>query len=333
MKILRVVRTMDATAGGVAQGIRSIHQHMRDLGCITKVICFDTPDCDWSDDLNGDIICLGPVSSKFGYKKGLVRSIKNYALNFDVVIIEGLWTYHGFATWRALQGTNIPYCVYTHGMLDPWFKKTYPFKHFKKTIFWHLFEYRVLRDAELVFFTTEQEKYLAAQSFSRYDVNAAVVGYGASKPPNLSLSELNSIYSKFPHLKGKNLFLFLSRIHPKKGVDILLEAFAEIVPSDPCLHLVIAGPDELSLRGTLDKLSESLGIFDKVTWTGMVSGSFKWSLFHLADVFCLPSHQENFGIVVAEALSVGLPVIISNQVNICNEVLAANAGIVHITNA
>ena len=137
----------------------------------------------------------------------------------------------------------------------------------------------------------------------------------------------------FPHLCGKRIFLFLSRIHPKKGVDILIEAFAEVASEDHSLHLVIAGPDQVGLQESLQQRSDELGISEHITWPGMLSGDLKWGAFRCAELFCLPSHQENFGIVVAEALACGLPVVIAEPVNISADVATANAGIVHADTA
>jgi glycosyltransferase involved in cell wall biosynthesis len=134
---------------------------------------------------------------------------------------------------------------------------------------------------------------------------------------------------RFPHLRGKRLLLFLSRIHPKKGVDLLIEAFAAVASSDPRLQLVIAGPDQLGWQAALQRQAAELGIAERITWAGMLSGDLKWGAFRCAELFCLPSHQENFGIVVSEALACGLPVAIAGPVNISAEVAAARAGLVH----
>jgi len=124
--------------------------------------------------------------------------------------------------------------------------------------------------------------------------------------------------------------LFLSRIHPKKGCDLLLRAFAQAAPSDPSLHLVTAGPDGGAWQATLEGLAGDLGIAGRVTRTGMLTGDLKWGAFHAADAFLLPSHQENFGIgiAVAEALACGLPVLISDKVNIWREIQHDGAGLV-----
>ena len=123
--------------------------------------------------------------------------------------------------------------------------------------------------------------------------------------------------------------MFLSRIHPKKGVDLLIEAFAAVAANDSRLQLVIAGPDQVGWQAALQQRAADLGIGNRITWTGMLSGDLKWGAFRCADLFCLPSHQENFGIVVAEALACGLPVAIAEPVNTSSEVAAAGAGMVH----
>jgi glycosyltransferase involved in cell wall biosynthesis len=214
-------------------------------------------------------------------------------------------------------------------MLDPWFKHTYPLKHLKKWAYWPWADYRVLRDARAVLFTTEQERLLARQSFWLYKANEVVVGYGTSAPPADAERQRKAFFNRFPHLRGQRILLFLSRIHPKKGVDLLIEAFAAVASSDPRLQLVIAGPDQVGWQKSLQQRAAELGIAERITWPGMLRGELKWGAFRCAELFCLPSHQENFGIVVAEALACGLPVAIADPVNISAEVAAAGAGLVH----
>jgi glycosyltransferase involved in cell wall biosynthesis len=129
-------------------------------------------------------------------------------------------------------------------------------------------------------------------------------------------------------LRGKRLLLFMGRLHPKKGCDLLLEAWATTLANDPAWHLVFAGPDELQWQQTLAARAAALGLADRVTWTGMLRDTMKWSAFFAAEVFALPSHQENFGIAVAESLACGVPVLISREVNIWREIEAVHAGLV-----
>ena len=333
MKILRIIPSLNPENGGPSEGIRQISKHLFRYGVTTTVVSLDLPDSPFLSDCSFRGIGFGPVISGYGYSRGLPTRIRALAHDHDVVIIQGLWQYHALATWRALRGTGIPYFVYPHGMLDPWFKRAYPFKHLKKWSYWPWADYRVLRDAHAVLFTTEQERLLARQSFWLYEANEVVVGYGTSAPPEDAEKQCAAFLERFPHLRGQRIILFLSRIHPKKGVDLLIEAFAAVATSDPTLQLVVAGPDQLGLQLGLHRRATALGIQDRITWPGMLSGELKWGAFRCAELFCLPSHQENFGIVVAEALACGLPVAIAEPVNIASDVAASGAGIVHADTA
>ena len=213
-------------------------------------------------------------------------------------------------------------------MLDPWFKTTYPLKHLKKMLYWPWAEYRVLRDAKAVLFTSEEERLLARQSFAPYRVREQVVAYGTAPPPPHGAELRSRFFAHHPELRDRRIILFLSRIHEKKGCDMLIEAFAEAAGADAHAHLVVAGPDQTRWVPHLQQLAAKLGVADRISWLGMVVGDEKWSAFYSAEVFALPSHQENFGIAVAEALGCGLPVLISNKVNIWREVSVANAGLV-----
>ena len=129
------------------------------------------------------------------------------------------------------------------------------------------------------------------------------------------------------------MMLFLSRIDKKKGIDLLLTAFAGHADTFPDLDLVIAGPDLAGLQAGLKDLSSKLGIAARVHWPGILSGAAKWGAFRAAEFFVLPSHQENFGVVVAEAMALSRPVLITNKVNIWREVELDGAGIVVDDNA
>jgi glycosyltransferase involved in cell wall biosynthesis len=131
-----------------------------------------------------------------------------------------------------------------------------------------------------------------------------------------------------PALAGRRILLFLSRIHVKKGCDLLVHAFAQVAAREPSLHLVIAGPDQTGWLAALQALAAERGVADRITWPGMLRNEMKWGAFYSAEAFVLPSHQENFGIAVAEALGCGLPALISDKVNIWREVQTSRAGLV-----
>lgn len=329
MKILHVISSVDPKGGGPIEGVRQLHRPITELGVEVDVVCGDAPDAPWlaSTGLRR-VIALGPSRWNYGYAPALLPWLRANAPQYDAVIVNGLWQYHGLAVRQALDGTKTPYFVFTHGMLDPWFKHTYPLKHLKKWLYWPWGEYRVLRDARSVIFTCEDEKLLARESFWLYKVKEAVTSYGTSSPPANAAELREEFLASQPALRGRKLLLFLSRIQEKKGCDLLIEAFAKVAVQDSNLHLVMAGPDQTGWQATLQAQAARLGVADRVTWPGMLQGDLKWGAFYAADAFCLPSHQENFGIVVAEALACGKPVLISNKVNIWREIEADEAGFV-----
>jgi glycosyltransferase involved in cell wall biosynthesis len=168
----------------------------------------------------------------------------------------------------------------------------------------------------------------ARESFWPYCIKEQVVAYGTGGPIGPPESQLQIFLSMYPQLMGKRFLLFLSRIHPKKGCDILLSAFSQAAKNDPNLMLVLAGPDETGWIGELRSHAQALQIEDRLVFTGMLTGDLKWGAFHASEAFILPSHQENFGLVVAEALACSKPVLISNKVNIWREIAHAGAGLV-----
>jgi glycosyltransferase involved in cell wall biosynthesis len=292
-----------------------------------EIISLDAPEDPWVRDCPVPVHALGPGHGNYGYAPRFSRWLKERHARYDAVIVQGLWQYSSFGVWRALRGTPTPYFVFPHGMLDPWFKRTYPRKHLKKLLYWPWAEYRVLRDASAVLFTSEEERRLARESFSLYRCKEVVVNYGTAAP-EIDLARAREEFSEnFPQLRGRRFLLFLGRLHEKKGCELLIEAFATMRNStgaDQPLDLVMAGPasDDEYQRHLRSMTSSQSGI----TFTGMLSGSQKWGAFSGADAFILPSHQENFGIAVVEALACGTPVLISNKVNIWREIEAAGAG-------
>lgn len=328
MKVLHVLPSVDPKGGGPMEGVRQYGAKLLELGHSVEVVSLDDPAAEFVGAFPLKVHALGPTVSKYGYNSKLRPWLEAHAGNYDRVVVNGLWQYHSYAAWRALRGTGIPYFVFTHGMLDPWFKSNYPLKHLKKLLYWPWAEYRVLRDAEAVLFTSEEERLLARQSFKRYRARELVVAYGTALPPPKDAAMSAKFLEQHPELRDRRIILFLSRIHEKKGCDLLIEAFAEVARSEAKLQLVIAGPDQTKWVPQLQQLASKLGVADKVTWLGMVRGDQKWGAFYCAEVFALPSHQENFGIAVAEALGCGLPVLISNKVNIWREVQSADAGLV-----
>lgn len=328
MNILHVISSANPMDGGPIEGVRNLGLRMFELGHHTELVTLDDPTAPWLQNQPQTVHALGPARGNYGMTRLLMPWLLAHAHKYDFVIVNGIWQYHSFATWRALTRLKLPYAVFTHGMLDPWFKRAYPLKHLKKWLYWPWAEYRVLRDAAAVLFTCEDERLLARQSFWLYRAREQVVAYGTRPPPTDKATLAAHFLSTYPELKGKRLMLFLSRIQEKKGCDLLINAFAKAAAQTPDLHLVMAGPDQTGWVAALQAQARRLGVADRIHWPGMLQGDTKWGAFHAAEAFVLPSHQENFGIAVAEALGCGLPVLISNKVNIWREIESAGAGLV-----
>jgi glycosyltransferase involved in cell wall biosynthesis len=328
MNILQLISSVDPASGGPIEGIRQVGLSLMSTGHRVEVASLDSPGAPYLKDFSLPVHALGPATLKYAFTNRLIPWLRSNHANYDAVVVNGLWQFHSFAAWQALRNSDTPYVLFTHGMLDPWFKKQYPLKHVKKWMYWPWAEYRVLRDAQAVLFTSEEERLLARKSFWLYRCNEIVVNYGTALPPGNPDRERQEFLKRYPELHSKRLALFLGRIHHKKGCDLLIEAFAKVLSQDPAWHLVMAGPDQVGWEGRLRLRAEALGMGSQITWTGMLRGSAKWGALRAAEFLVLPSHQENFGIVVAEALAAGTPVLISNKVNIWREIQADGAGII-----
>jgi glycosyltransferase involved in cell wall biosynthesis len=328
MKILQVVGTMDPRAGGVTEAVRQMSEAAIKLGCDVEAATLDLPGADFAKTSRFPIHALGPFSTAFAYSRRMLPWLLEHGRSYDVLVVNGLWQYHSFAVRQAARKLGVPYVVFPHGMLDPYFKHAHPLKHMKKWLYWPWGDYRVLRDAAAVCFTTEEERLAARQSFWLYAAKEQVLNLGIAPPPGDANVNRAAFYRRYPNLAGKRLAVFLGRIHPKKGCDLAIRAFAEVFGADSDWHLLLAGPDQVGWQAELQKLAASLAIAGRTTFTGMISGDDKWGALQAAEFFFLPSHQENFGMVVAEALACQVPVLISDKINIWREVTQAQAGLV-----
>jgi len=328
MKILRVIPSVNPAAGGPINGLVNTTDILISRGYQVDIAALDEPNSSWVRDFPYPLYTFSSTLGTYSYSASFKEWIDKNVINYDVVIIHGLWQYHSTSASNACVENGIPYLLFTHGMLDPWFNQGKLLKALKKKVYWALFEGRVVNKADNVLFTSEEEKVLARKSFFSYSPKERVVAYGSSESNvEASLARIN-FEKQFPELSSKKFALFLSRVHEKKGIDMLIEALGALESMPDDFSLVIAGPDGNGLKAKLEKQVQRLGLKDRVVWLGMLSGDVKWGAYYSSDVFVLPSHQENFGIVVAEALSTSTPVLITNKINIWREIEMAGAGFV-----
>jgi glycosyltransferase involved in cell wall biosynthesis len=247
------------------------------------------------------------------------------------VIVHGLWQHHGRSVHQACAAPGgPPYFVFPHGMLDPWFKREHPLRHVRKWCYWWVAERALLRGAAAVLFTCEEERRLARQSFPGSSYRERVVAFGTTAPPYRPAKQCAAFFALHPGLADRPFWLFLGRLHPKKGVDLLIDAYARLsARGSPVPRLVLAGPcADPSYLQRLQARAAATCPPGAVLWPGMLAGDAKWGALRAAEVFVLPSHQENFGIAVAEAMACGTPVLISDKVNIWREIVAGGGGMV-----
>ncbi len=356
MRVLRIIPVMNPSSGGPCQGIRNIVPELEKLGIHNEVVCLDDPREEFLKKDNFSITALGPAKGPWAFNANLVPWLLENLGRFDVVIIHALWLYHGYGFMKALklhtkqladQGKDIViprYFVMPHGMLDPYFQYApeRKIKAIRNWIYWKLIERKLINNADGVLFTCMSELLLARIPFRPYHPRKELnIGYGVQSPPPFANSMAESFMEKCPQVKNHSFILFLSRIHDKKGVDLLINAYLKIheksqadknfPPNRQSVpKLVIAGP---GLETEYGKRMQQLVVNDEklrdsVLFPGMLSGDAKWGAFYLSEAFILPSHQENFGIAVVESLACGKPVLISNKVNIWQEISDLNAGII-----
>ncbi len=331
-KLLRCIGTVNPAAGGIIESVLQSSRALGEAGVSVEIASLDSPQDPFVGSVPVPFHPLGTSGLGYGFTKRFSPWIRENRHHYDAVIVEGIWQYHSFGAFRGLRGGDTPYFVFPHGMLDPHFRRTYPLKHIKKLIYWQFAEYPTLRHSQAVVFTCEEERRLAKDGFWPYDFNEAVVRLGTAAPKGDAENQIETFYERFPDLRRKRLILFLGRLHEKKGCDLLINALKTLVDapsgkSDLPWHLMMAGPcaDASYLEG-LTHMAEPLG--PSISFPGMLSGDLKWGACHAAEAFILPSHQENFGMAVIEALACGLPVLITDKVNIWREIVEDEAGFV-----
>lgn len=327
MKILRIIPSMNPEAGGVAESVRQSAIQMRSENIHIEIVCFDNSDSSWIKDFDFKVYELGKGKTSYAFKASYLSWLNNNIENYDLVIIDGLWMFHVMGGYIC-KLKKVPYIIYSHGMLDPYFNKD-KLKYLKKLPFWFLIERNVIALAKNIVFTCKEEMLLAKKSFPLYKGNGVVatLGIETNKKPKEELRKL--FYTKFPHLENTKNILFLSRIHEKKGIDLLIKA---IQLMDKKLlknyKFVLAGTGDKEYINKLKKLIKAKNLENYFAWVGMLKDDMKWAAFASSECFILPSHQENFGIVIAEALSMSIPVLTTNKVNIFHELEEYNAGFI-----
>ncbi len=324
MRILHVISGIDLKQGGTAKTAIDLTCAQAAQGLDVSLLSTFRQD-DQVDGVSTQIrdACvklklIGPSHGKFNRHPDLRRSVTEAVSAADVVHIHALWEDAQHYAAAAAKSASVPYVWLPQGMLDPWSLSQSRWQK-QLVLLWRT--RRELNNASALHFTTEVERDVVARLGLKPPAIIESLGIDLSEFD--SLPPRGSFVAKYPQLLGKRITLFLSRVHLKKGLDLLVPAFAKIAGIADVL--VIAGPIADGYEQKLDALIERTGTGDRVLVTGMLYEKDRLAAMIDAAMFVLPSYQENFGIAVAEALAAGCPVIISDQVNIWKELKAADA--------
>jgi glycosyltransferase involved in cell wall biosynthesis len=329
MKLLECVSTTDPAYGGTGESTRQRCRALQSLGHHVETLTLDDKGSAWIKDWPAPVHALGRGISRCGYNPRLEPWIRMSGSRFDAIVVNGVWRHLGWGVRHGLRSLAVPYFVVPHSMLNPWFQEKVSITSISKVAMWRLVEWKVLRDARAVLFTCEEERRLASRAYAPYTCTDDVMTLvGTSIPSTGESTDAEAFLSRFPSLRGKRLVLYLSRLHPMKGCDLLIRAFSTVCAENPALHLVIAGPDDVGFGDTLRKLAKQSAAADRITWTGPLYNEMKWAALRSAALFALPSHCEAFPVALLEALGSGVPALITDRVNIWNHVARADAGFV-----
>ncbi|MBV8756671.1 MAG: glycosyltransferase [Deltaproteobacteria bacterium] len=264
-------------------------------------------------DVNGVRVTYFPAAAKRQsfIAPAMVPALARRLRDFDVVHTHMLWAFPGIAVARLADLRRVPYVVTPHGSLDPWALSQ---RRWMKRLFLLASEYRTLRHAARVHYTAEAERTSVPRELQR--LPSAVI-------PNI----VDATRFTAGDPGASDDILMLGRIHEMKGFDAMIHALPAVVAARPRARLVIAGPDEAGYRAVVERMIDAHGVRAKVHFTGHVDAATRAQLFASSAVLAQPSYRENFGMAVAEAMAAGLPVVVSDRVNICDEITAGDAGI------
>ena len=257
----------------------------------------------------------------WGFSLPMALALRRAIQKVDIVHIHSLYLFHDLVAGHYCRRYNVPYLICPHGSLDPFIYKRH---RLRKTFMELLFERKNIKDAAAIHFIAEEEKKLASPYICQ--TRGIVVPLGLDLSEYEILPERGTFRSRYPETDGKKIVLFFGRLNFKKGLDILVRAFARVVRVRDDVHLVLAGPDNEGYGSKVQTWLKEQGVLDRATFTGMLLGKDKLAVLRDADMFVLPSYSENFGISVVEAMACGVPVVISDKVNIWREVAESGAG-------
>ena len=338
MRVLHVIPSVAARTGGPAIGTIEMVATLQALGQEGTIYATDMATPAAAPDARGGVrpadlpaaaegvdVRLFPVRRPYrlAYSPALRRALRRNLGAYDIVHIHSLFLYPQYAAYMEARRAGVPFVVSPHGSLDPYLRQRHRLIKRLADILW---QRRMLDEASLIHVTTSEEGRLLADFRFRSPLH--VGPYGVEAQTFADLPPRSVFRGRYLENTQAAVIVYHGRLAQKKGLDVLISAFATVREGIPDARLVIVGPDDDGLGPKLAAQAARLGVGGAVTLTGMLRGTDLRSALAAADVWAMPSHGENFGIAVVEALAAGLPVVTTPLVNIAAEMAEAGAGVV-----
>ena len=315
MKVLQVVPSLAPEWGGPVKVVNELAGALEVIGVSSEIISAQGRRVGNPETVTNDIPIhlfeTGPIARLWtahtpGLKKTLARKIPD----FDLVHIQELWHYPGYIASKIARSRNVPYIVTIHGELNEWNLQQ---KRLKKQIYMTAIQRGILQKSAALHAITQAESNRIRQL--EIETPVAMIPNGIHTEEFENLPDRSQFVSRYPELENRLIVLFLGRIQQKKGLDILAQAFGNLVRTRHDVRLVVAGPDEDNTLTEVKTILKSQGALEKAVFPGMLTGEQKLEALSAADIFTLTSYSEGFSVALLEALSAGLPLVITDECN------------------
>jgi len=331
MKLLVIVPALGSVYGGPSKSVLELAQALGQQNICVDVVTtnangdtvVDVPLQQWIQKENYRVqyfpyLGIGDYKLSASITRWLFQNVQTY----DLVQTNAIFSVPNLSAYLACRRAAVPYVVIPRGMLEPW---ALSYKAWKKKIYYRLIEHPALQRASAIQMLATTE----AQQIQPLHLKAPLIisSNGIRRQDFEHAYDSTVFYQQFPTTKGKDIVLFLGRIDPKKGLDLLSTAWEQIVKDYSQVHLVIAGPDNTGFMPQVKQFFTEKGCLDAVTFTGILTGEMKYAALAAASYYVAPSYSEGFSMSVLEGMASGLPCIITTG---CNFPQAAEAKAAHV---
>ncbi len=321
MRALHIIPSLSPSSGGPSVALPAIAHSLQSQGVEVHVVTTDDdgpgrrmvgiPLEHEMPQNGGWTVRYFPKQAEF-YKVSLPlrRWLRTHVADYDIVHVHALFSFASLVGARAASRNRVPYIIRPLGVLNRWGMENR--RRWIKALSLRMFELPLMRRAKAMHYTSRMEMLDSARfHLSNQQV---VIPIGIDLSAFDKLPDRRIFFDKHPEAASTRNILFLSRIDEKKGLDLLINAFSSIAPEHPQVRLIICGDGDPALVTSLKQQAASLGISNSITWTGFIQGETRLAAYAAAEIFVLPSHSENFGIALLEAMAAGLPCISTDQV-------------------